>query len=450
LLRQTTSPTMPGKLAQKKVSMQVAVPKRKTASAVVQKIRGRGDYSIGSKIGGKIGSWVGDTAQKFIEGITGMGDYSVKMNSIVSPSGPPVFAQNGRHDIIVCHREFVSLVSSVGVAFNVNSYSINPTSNSFVWLPALASNFELFKFLGIVYEFKATSATAVSSTNTALGSVILATRYNALTPQFASQMQMEAYEFSTSTVAFTSCIHPVECAPSENALSELYTDPGFASGDPRFSILGILDVATVGQQASSVVGELWVSYHIQLIRPRLLGLISTQGFTSRYGLTGQTISSSDIFAGIRAAQVSNLSALSPGGADGNLQLNGLPNSMSLELAFGGGNASTPANTIIFPIGVSGAFTIQVATTSSTSVTLAIPSLSSSNGLNLVGLQLNGSAFSSYPSTGSVTVFAWMFSIGVFIVPNPSGGNPTLTFGTAGVFPQANPATIVVQCFQINS
>jgi len=160
--------------------------------------------------------------------------------------------------------------------------------------------------------------------------VILATRYNALTPQFASQVQMEAYEFSTSTVAFTSAIHPVECAPMENALAELYTDTGFASGDPRFSQLGIFDVATVGQQASSVVGELWVSYPVQLIRPRLLGLVSSVGFTSRFSAINSTTNlvMTDLFRDLANAVIANTDDFTNDVANA---LTNKPNSMSLEL-----------------------------------------------------------------------------------------------------------------------
>jgi hypothetical protein len=315
----------------------------------------------------------------------------------------------------------------------------------------LAANFELFKFLGIVFEFKATSATAVSSTNTALGSVIMATRYNALTPQFTSQQQMEAYEFSTSTVAFTSAIHPIECAPSENALSELYTDPGFSSGDPRFSTLGIFDIATVGQQAASTVGELWVSYHVQLIRPRLLGLVSTQGFTSRYGatLTGN-LSNSDIFASIRNAVAANLSNLSNNSGVGNPPFTGLPNSQSMELSFGGGNSTSPANTILFPIGISGSFIIQFSVSSSTSVTFVAASLTGSNGLSLSSFAQSGSSFTYFPPTGAATTTAVMAQIGITIVPNPSGGGlPTLTWGTGGTLPAVNAACVLIVT-QINS
>jgi hypothetical protein len=42
-----------------------------------------------------------------------------------------------------------------------------------------------------------------------------------------------------------------------------------SSADKRFSDLGMFQFATVGMQAASVIGELWVSYHVELIRPKL-------------------------------------------------------------------------------------------------------------------------------------------------------------------------------------
>jgi len=423
----------------------------KKASKVVPKIRGRGDYEIGRNIGSKLGGWVGDMAQKAIMSITGMGDYSVKMNSIVNASGPPVFGQNGRHDIVVCHREFVSLVSSVGNVFNVNSFAVNPTTATFPWLASIAAQFELYKFLGLVFEFKATSATAVSSTNTALGSVILATRYNALTPQFSSQLQMEAYEFSTSTVAFTSAIHPVECAPMENALAELYTDTGFASGDPRFSQLGIFDVATVGQQAASVVGELWVSYHVQLIRPRLLGLISSVGFTSRYSASSTTtLAVTDLFRDLAQASLSNTDDFTNDVAG---VLTNKPSSLSLELVFGSVGTNGVPNVVTFPKGLSGTFVWQFFLNSPSAVSVNYPSVTTQNGVvqNPVN-SLNGSTtITLIPNNGTTGVSIMMMSGAITVSQQPSGGLPTMTFSSAGVIvPVAEPIVSAFWIYQINS
>jgi hypothetical protein len=242
---------------------------------IIRGIKGHGGY--GEDIGSKIGGWVGDKAMSFIKGITGFGDYTVKSNTLVNGGSPPQFAA-GTHCTKICHREFVGTVSSPGSAFTITPYPINPKSPFFPWLSEIALSFEQYKVRGMVVEFKTTSATAVSSTNTALGSVILATQYNVLAPPFTTQQQMEAYQFVTSCAPSSSMIHPVECDPMQNSVSELYVDS--SSGDPRLEYLGTTYLATVGQQAASVIGELWISYEVDLIRPKLFSGAATLGLSA--------------------------------------------------------------------------------------------------------------------------------------------------------------------------
>jgi len=237
-------------------------------------------------IGKRIGGWVGDQAQKALMWITGMGDYTVKSNSLVSAlnsgASPPQF-MSSNHVVSVRKREFVGLISTPGSAFSISAYPINPKSSGlFPWLSEMALSFEQFRIKGMIVEFKSTSATAVSSTNTALGSVIIATQYNVLAAPFVNQQQMEAYEFCTSCNPSQCMIHPIECAPNLTSLSELYIDSAASSGadDPRFEYLGTTYVATVGQQAASVIGELWVSYDVDLIKPKLFSGIANQGLTT--------------------------------------------------------------------------------------------------------------------------------------------------------------------------
>jgi len=124
----------------------------------------------------------------------------------------------------------------------------------------------------LVFEYRASSGTAVSAASSALGVVILATDYDALNAPFSDKQSMESYEFATSTVPFSGCLHPVECARGSNVLSSLYTrKPGAlpAGADLRFYDMGNFQIATQGMQSSYVVGELWVTYDIRLIKPRL-------------------------------------------------------------------------------------------------------------------------------------------------------------------------------------
>lgn len=181
----------------------------------------------------------------------------------------PSFRQSGG-GVEICHREFIIDITG-STAFNLLNYFINPgLSNIFPWLSAVAENFEEYEMKGLVFEFRPTSGSAVSSTSSALGTVILATDYNVLSPNFINKQQMESYEFSTSVVPFNAAMHPVECAPNANPLRNLYIRSTAiqTDADARMYDLGNFQIATVGMQSSYVVGELWVTYHVLLKKPR--------------------------------------------------------------------------------------------------------------------------------------------------------------------------------------
>lgn len=217
-----------------------------------------------SKLGRKAGDWLGK--------ITGMGDYEVNDNTLLSNSGPPMFQSNLNGSIEICKREFITDISGSVDFMNGLQIPINPgLFSSFPFLSSLAANFEQYELLGMVFEFKSTSANALNSTNTALGTVIMATNYDTLDPIFVNKQQMEAYEFANSTAPSQSMLHPIECDPRLNALARQYVRTGAVpvGGDPRFYDLGLFQLATSGMQASSVIGELWVSYHVRLHKPKL-------------------------------------------------------------------------------------------------------------------------------------------------------------------------------------
>jgi hypothetical protein len=213
-------------------------------------------------------------AAGFLGHILGSGGYRVNRNSIMmDPNGPPSFSTADEGSVIY-HREYIGDVTG-STAFVNNAYDITPTNSTlFPWLANLAENFQEFDFLGLVMEYKTTSGTAVSSTNTALGTVIMGTQYDVDLPNFASKQEMENTEFSTSCVPFCNMLHPIECKPALTLLNKLYIPPGGvvpAGADAHLYNLGKFQIATAGMQAGvTVIGELWVTYQVRLMKPRLV------------------------------------------------------------------------------------------------------------------------------------------------------------------------------------
>lgn len=227
---------------------------------------------VGSALAGNTGRMVGAGAHALFKKITGFGDYKVASNSLLTGNEPPIFARNGRGTIIE-HREYLGDVLSTS-AFTVTSYPINPgLPASFPWASAVAGQYEQFCVRGMIYQFRSTSATSLTSgSSTAMGSVIMATSYDSVSPNFGSESQMLNHEYSTSSVPSRDCLHPIECARGETPVACLYTRSGAvpSGADKRLYDLGNFQIATVGQQhEGDVIGQLWCTYSIELLKPQI-------------------------------------------------------------------------------------------------------------------------------------------------------------------------------------
>lgn len=274
--------------------------KRLPRAAPMRAIRGHGAYTYGDKknmgpfekVGRYVGSALGSSyagkgggvlGEKlgsylhYIGKIFGSGDYitsadQVKYNVLVNDSQIPQFVSS-KNTVHIRHREFLGdiLSSSTIGAFNIQNFSINPgVQTSFPWLSQVCGgSFQQYRINGMVFEYRTMSADALNSTNTALGSVIMATDYDSTDSLFTSKSQMENTEFGVSCKPSHSMIHAIECARTETSITELYVRNGAppANADQRLYDLGRFSIATTGFQAANInLGELWVSYDVTLFK----------------------------------------------------------------------------------------------------------------------------------------------------------------------------------------
>ncbi len=270
---------------------------------------------IGNSIMGKTGGLVGRNIGLFMNKITGSGDYKINGNTILQGQ-VPVFANSGRETTIF-HKEFIADISGT-TNFTLASYPINPgMAVTFPWLSQVAANYEQYEMLGLTFDYVPTSGNAVGSTNTALGSVIMATDYDPDHPPFVSKQQMASYEFSCTSVPYTGMIHGVECKSKSRPINVLYNRSSVLAPNEDYSFydLGNFQIATQGMQnGTTVIGELWVSYHIKLMKPRTSiplnilsqyahvteGLANTAVAGSLLGTTGGVLSAQSNLYGIGA------------------------------------------------------------------------------------------------------------------------------------------------------
>jgi hypothetical protein len=186
----------------------------------------------------------------------------------------PQFVRN-EHSVRVKHREFIRdlVVPTNPLEFNLQDEVINPANrNLFPWLNQMAKQYSQYKIHGMVFTYKTMSSDYAASGP--LGTIFMATNYNALDRPFASKIELENSEFAVSTKPSQSLIHAIECDPKVSGVDILYVrDPTYdvsgETSDRRFYDYGRFQVGTQGLPGTTghTLGELWVSYDIELIKP---------------------------------------------------------------------------------------------------------------------------------------------------------------------------------------
>lgn len=237
--------------------------------------------AMGGRYGGSVGNRLGRMAGAGLSAISGYGNYNVSSNSLTTVSASmdmvPQFVKN-EHSIRVKHREFIRdlLVPGDPEAFNLTDYVINPGNRElFPWLGQMARQYSQYKIHGMVFAYKTMSSDYAASGP--LGTVFMATNYNALDRPFNSKIELENTEFAVSTKPSMSLVHAIECDPKVSGFDILYIrDPTYDTGetsDRRFYDYGRFQVGTQGLpgQTGSTLGELWVTYDIELIKPIIGG-----------------------------------------------------------------------------------------------------------------------------------------------------------------------------------
>lgn len=249
------------------------------------------------------GKMKGSSMFKSARSIRGRGDYSVGGTS--GPvAGVPQFSNwvaGANGSVRFQHREYLQdLLSST--TFNNVTYALNPgLASSFPFLSAIASNFEKYRWHGLSFYYRTMSGTAVGSTSTALGTIVMATQYNALASAFQNKAEMENAQGANSGAPCYDLIHGVECAPKETPIERLYVRTGGvpSGADQRLYDLGEFNIAVVGCQSASnnTVGELWVTYDVELIQPKVpSGAGLNLALTDHFVLPAAGISSSAYFS----------------------------------------------------------------------------------------------------------------------------------------------------------
>lgn len=254
-----------------------------------RRITGKGDYHCAPSRYGN-----GPTAHRL--SFAGLGDYKVKKNVFLSGSLPVMTNRSSGGGTVIRFQEYLKdiVTDQNPNTFNLSSLLLNPgNTNTFPFLSQVANNYEQYELEGLVFEFRSTSADALNSTNTALGSVMMATQYDVADAPFSTKQEMLNYEFSTSVKPSASTLHMIECDPRQTSISELYVldgDTAPPNTDARLYHLGRFSIATTGFQGASVnIGELHVTYQVRLLKPKLYTTLGSEIDYYHNTITGATV-----------------------------------------------------------------------------------------------------------------------------------------------------------------
>lgn len=209
----------------------------------------------------------------------GQGDYSVRSNSLVAslrPDGSIPAMHRNDQSVIVRHKEYVGELRG-GQDFKVQyRYPLNPgVYSTFPWLHTVAAQYTEYRIKGMIFHYVPTSGMSVASANTALGSVMFQTSYRATEEPPANKIEMMNEYWASEGRPCDEIVHPIECDPRENPFNIQYvrTNPLEANENILMYDLGVTTVATTGQQQlNGVLGDIWISYEIELKKPRLTGI----------------------------------------------------------------------------------------------------------------------------------------------------------------------------------
>jgi hypothetical protein len=277
---------------------------RKTSSATKQEVTllGQALRSLGAAGGGMLagptGSAVGSSLGAAISKWLGSGDYTVESNSIVrsakASSSIPMMHTNNQ-TVTVRHKEYLGVVRS-SIDYTIqHTYQINPgLRSSFPWLGNIAAGFSEYRIKGMVYHYVPTSGSAIASTNNALGSVMMTTNYRCTDSPPETKIELLNEYWSCESMPCETLAHPIECDPKENPFNVQYVrSASVPTGDSRLLYdLGNVYVATQGQQADGVtLGDLWVTYEVELKKPVLISNTTEDLVTTLYYNGSPTVTS---------------------------------------------------------------------------------------------------------------------------------------------------------------
>jgi hypothetical protein len=309
-------PTLKRRTRKKKKSAAVRTTSKKTTTKQEIGLLGRALRGLGGLGGGAIGGLIGmpqagaAVGHDFGAAVSrwlGAGDYTTSQNSILARAsqGIPAMHKNNQ-SVTVRHKEYICSING-STNFTVQrELTINPgLEATFPWLAPIARCFQEWELKGAVFHYVPTSGTAISSTNSSLGAVMMQTTYRAGDTAPTSKVELLNEYWASESVPYEAFIHPLECDPRENPFNVHYVRSGSEGVvEPLLYDLGTTFICTQGMQSDNVVGDIWLTYEVELKKPLITSAVTASPLC--LGALYSTVTDSDFFSGSKVTLIGNL------------------------------------------------------------------------------------------------------------------------------------------------
>jgi len=233
--------------------------------------------AIGSLVGPEgipIGAMLGQQAGASIASIGGYGRYKIKKNTLMQQKPPAMVNTDTRGGSIIQMREYLGDIVSAATAntFKIDTFPINVgLAETFPLGSEISRNYQKYQLMGCVFEFRSMSGNALNSVNTALGQVVSCVDTTCVAT-YSSKILVEDTDGGQSCKPSECMLIPVECQRDLVLGNVAYVRAGAVprGQDVKTFDYGNLIIGSNGIQGTNVnLGELWVTYQVKLIAPRL-------------------------------------------------------------------------------------------------------------------------------------------------------------------------------------
>jgi len=321
-------------------------------------------------------------------------------------------------DTFAVRREKVkNVIGSTGSSLTINAaLFLNPGNTVlFPIFSQIAATYEQYRVNTLVFSYE-TEAYAASGTVVSAGKVLMATEYNSNNANFSSDGQMENYFNSDRGAPYCEIVHDVLLG--DHALSDMpekayYVNSAANTIAPageagKFFDLGVFQLATQGNaDATSEIGELYVTYSFTMIRPK-------QQVPSGVNLLAAHVQESAATTGTAAA---------PLGTTGGV-------------VKAGGNINVVATTTTFTIPVAGRFQLTGLWTNTAANIAAVPTFTLGANITAVALLADNTSglLSGFSTTrGFITGYVDVSAAGTAAANTVTiGGLTGMTAATADI------------------